>query len=169
MRALTLGLTAVTAVALASCATQSAAPPAPAPAPAPTPPPAPVPPPPPPPPPQDWRDIALTSGDWTYRTEAGGPVAEFGVGAPAFILRCQLAARQVVIERAGAATGARLIVRTSFGERAVTAGAPLPAGDPLLDQMAFSRGRVTIAAEGLPMLVVPAWPEPARTIEDCRS
>jgi hypothetical protein len=66
------------------------------------------------------------------------------------------------------AAGTRLIVRTSFGELAVADGAPLPAADPLFDQMAFSRGRFTIAAEGLPMLVIPAWPEPARAIEDCR-
>jgi hypothetical protein len=85
------------------------------------------------------------------------------------VLRCLPATRQVVVQRTGAAPGARLVVRTSFGERPVAAGAPLPAGDPLLDQMAFSRGRFTVAADGLPMLVIPVWPEPARTIEDCRS
>jgi hypothetical protein len=132
-------------------------------------PPAPPPPPPSPPPPQDWRDIALTPGDWAYRAEPGGSVAEFGAGAPAFALRCLPGARQVVVERIGAPAGARLVVRTSFSERAIAAGTPLPAADPLLDQMAFSRGRFTVAAEGLPMLIIPVWPEPARTIEDCRS
>jgi hypothetical protein len=161
-------MAAAAAIALAGCVAEKPAPPAPLPAPVPPPPPAPVPPPP-PPPPQDWRDIALTPGDWSYRPEPGGSVAEFGNGTPAFALRCAPSTHQVVMERTGAAAGARLVVRTSFGERAVAAGAPLPAADPLLDQMAFSRGRFTIAAEGLPMLVIPAWPEPARTIEDCRS
>lgn len=78
------------------------------------------------------------------------------------------AARQVVLERAGAPAGARLAVRTSFGERSVAVGAPLAAGDPFLDQIVFSRGRFTVAAEGLPMLVIPSWPEPARAVEDCR-
>ncbi|HEX5183971.1 MAG TPA: hypothetical protein VFW19_12585 [Allosphingosinicella sp.] len=170
MRAYRLGTAAVLAIALAGCVPRPAAPVAPPPAPVPTPPPAPVPPlpPPAPPPAQDWRDIALTPGDWTYRPDPGGSIAVFGVGAPDFALRCLPAARQIVMDRAGAAAGAPLVVRTSFGERIVAAGTPLPAGDPLLDQMAFSRGRFTVAAPGLPMLVIPAWPEPARTIEDCR-
>ncbi|MEA3003998.1 MAG: hypothetical protein QOH81_2786 [Sphingomonadales bacterium] len=151
-------------LALAGCATRPEAPAAPAPVPeAPPPPPAP----PAPPPPQDWRDFALSPGDWTYRAEAAGSSASFGGAGPAFVLRCG-AARQIVIERADAAAGTRLTLRTSFGDRIVAAGAPLPASDPLLDQMAFSRGRFTVAAEGLPMLVIPSWPEAARTIEDCR-
>ncbi|HEY1606810.1 MAG TPA: hypothetical protein VGF77_14555 [Allosphingosinicella sp.] len=171
MRAFTLGAAAAAAIALAGCVPRPAAPVAPPLMPVPPPPAPPVPPPPPapPPPPQDWRDIALTPGDWTYRPDPGGSVATFGTAAPDFALRCLSAVRQMVMERTGAAAGARLVVRTSFGTRTVASGTPLPAGDPLLDQMAFSRGRFTIAAEGLPMLVIPAWPEPARTIEDCRS
>jgi hypothetical protein len=34
--------------------------------------------------------------------------------------------------------------------------------------MVFSRGRFTVEVPGAPMLVIPAWPEPARVIEDCR-
>ena len=165
MRAITLTLSAAMALALAACASQPEAPPAPAPAPPAPPPPAP---PPPPPPPQDWRDIALTPGDWSYRTEPAGSVAQFGAGTAAFTLRCAPASRQLVVARGDAAAGTRLTVRTSFGERVLAAGAPLPAADPLLDQIAFSRGRFTVAADGLPMLVIPSWPEPARAIEDCR-
>jgi hypothetical protein len=43
-----------------------------------------------------------------------------------------------------------------------------PAGDAALDWIAFSRGRFVVAATGMPLLVLPAWPEPARVIEDCR-
>ena len=47
--------------------------------------------------------------------------------------------------------------------------AQLPAADGLLDQIAFSRGRFLVAGGGLPTLVVPAWPEFARVVEDCRA
>jgi hypothetical protein len=164
MRAIFSGAAAVALMALAGCTTAPQAPPARAPAPEAPPPPAP--PPPSPPPPTDWRDLALTPGDWTWRADPAGSAAEFGAGAPAFALRCR--AGQIVPERAGAAAGARLVVRTSFGERTIASGAPIPAADPLFDQIAFSRGRFTIVAEGLPMLVIPSWPEPARAIEDCR-
>jgi hypothetical protein len=167
MRAVLLATAAAAAIALAGCAAKPEAPPAPAPAPPAPPAPAPVPPPP-PPPPQDWRDIALTPGDWTYRAVPSGSAAVFGETAPLFTVRCATVARQVSLERPDAPAGTRLVVRTSFGERTIAAGTPLAAADPLLDQMAFSRGRFTIAADGLPMLVIPSWPEPARAIEDCR-
>jgi hypothetical protein len=41
--------------------------------------------------------------------------------------------------------------------------------DPLLDAMAFSRGRVGLSALSLPTLIVPAWAEVARVVEDCRA
>ena len=47
--------------------------------------------------------------------------------------------------------------------------ARLNPGDPVLDAMVFSRGRFAVEAPGTPLLVVPAWPEPARVIEDCRA
>ena len=40
--------------------------------------------------------------------------------------------------------------------------------DELLDAMAFSRGRFVIEQAGAPTLVVPAYPEVGRVIEDCR-
>jgi len=63
--------------------------------------------------------------------------------------------------------GGAIAIRTSFGERTITAS-PLPAVDPLFDQMAFSRGRFLVRAAGVPDLVLPTWPEPARVIEECR-
>ena len=135
---------------------------------------------PPPPARADWRDIPLTPGGWTYAGQAEASEARFGPfgGQPAFTLRCERARRQVVLSRAGATTGGAMTVRTSFGARnfAVTSrSAPVPnvatsvtAHDPFLDNMAFSRGRITIELPGTPMLVIPSWPEPARVIEDCR-
>jgi hypothetical protein len=71
--------------------------------------------------------------------------------------------------------GVAIIVRTSFGERRLPGNpdhfmsyATLRPSDPLLDQMAFSRGRFLVTSEDGPSLVVPAWPEFSRVVEDCR-
>lgn len=150
--------------ALAGCAQAPA--PAP-PAPIRTPPPAPAPAPPPVAEAPDWRDLALSPGDWSYIP--GGAQAAFG-GAM-FVLRCDPARRQIAISRI-AAGAAAMTVTTSFGTRRLTlsegGAVSLPAADPLFDQMAFSRGRFTVEVDGLERLVIPAWPEPARIAEDCR-
>lgn len=139
---------------------------APAPAPAPSPPPAAA----------DWRDIPLTPGQWAYQNGAAlfGPAG----AAPLLSVRCDAARREVLLSRAGITTGNVLIVRTSYGSRSlplsVAAGgaselaARVPASDKMLDELAFTRGRFTVEMQGTAMLVVPAWPEPARVIEDCR-
>ncbi len=149
-----------------------------APAPAPAPPPVPAPPPPAPPPappsppPADWRDAPLSPGDWS--DGGGGTVAAFGAGArPDFAVRCDGAGR-ISLARAGAA-GRSIVIRTTFGERSLPAAgqasetvATLAASDQLLDQIAFSRGRFLVQVDGAAPLILPAWPEPARVIEECR-
>lgn len=131
---------------------------------------------PPPPADADWRDVPLTPGGWTYRGDGRVSSASFGAqGAqPSFVVRC--ADRQILLVRGGAAGATTMVIRTSFGARnlpvtAQQAGltASLAPADPMLDQMAFSRGRFTVEVPGLPILIIPAWPEPARVIEDCRS
>ena len=97
---------------------------------------------------------------------------------PQFLVRCE-AGRQISLRRVGATSGTALTLRTTFGDRAVPASvstassvglaASLSVSDSLLDQLAFSRGRFAVDAEGLPRLIVPAWPEPAKVIEDCRA
>jgi hypothetical protein len=119
----------------------------------------------PPPPPvegesEDWRDLPLAPGDWSY--DSGSSEARYGD----FSLRCDVARRQVVLSRLGSSGPLRL--RTTYGERLLAPGGALPAADPLLDEMAFSRGRFTVEARGLATLVLPTWPEPARVVEDCR-
>jgi hypothetical protein len=155
--------TSLTAAALLSaCASR----PEPAPAPV-VPPPvraAPAPPPAAPPPAESgsesWRDLPLAPGDWSYDPAASE--ARYGD----FSLRCDSRRRQIVLARAGAPAPLRL--RTTYGERVVAAGSALAAADPILDEIAFSRGRFTVDAPGMATLVLPAWPEPARVIEDCR-
>jgi hypothetical protein len=40
--------------------------------------------------------------------------------------------------------------------------------DPILDAMAFSRGRILVEAEGQQPVILPSWAEIARIVEDCR-
>jgi hypothetical protein len=117
-------------------------------------------------------DVPATPGDWSY---AGG-LARF---ADHLVLRCDRAAGAVEINRAGTvAPPVQMIVRTEAMERGIAAqpaesdpawiSARVPARDPLLDAMAFSKGRFTVEVAGLPTLYVPSYPEVTRVIEDCR-
>ncbi len=146
-----------------------------------TPLPSPAAPPPAAPPPRaaDWRDWPATPGTWTYRRDERGSVAMFGqMGADALaVLRCDVQNRRLFLSRAGTAT-TPFTIRTSSVTRQLPTGATggeppyaaalLPAGDPLLDAMAFSRGRFTLEQAGLAPLALPAWAEVGRVIEDCR-
>ena len=162
---------------LSACAVQRKPPPVVAP----PPPPRPVATAAPAPPPVDWRDVPLTPGTWRYEAAVGKTAAHFGVpaGTPLATLSCDRAASQVSLHRAGAAPGpVPLSITTTTLTRAFTAApasgtAPqlvlvLTPRDPVLDAMAFSRGRFVIEVAGLPALYLPAWPEVGRVIEDCR-
>jgi hypothetical protein len=157
---------AALAALLAGCSTGQAPPvPAPGPAPRVVPPPAP---PAPPAAPPDWADVTLTPGGWFYSIDATGSQAAFGPdgAAPVFVLRCDRPRREISLSRP-AAPAAALVVRTSYGVRSLPAPRLAPS-DSLLDDIAFSRGRFTVETDGAPTLVIPAWAEPARVIEDCR-
>ena len=164
----------VLAAATAACVPRAPAPPA-APPPAAAPPGAP---PRPAPLAAEWRDWPLTPGTWTYRQDARGSIALFGqAGADASLtVRCDRAARQIYLSRPGG-DPRPFTIRTTSLTRAVTVqptggtpayvAAALPATDPLLDAMAFSRGRFVVEQAGAP-LVVPPYAEIGRAIEDCR-
>ncbi|WEK42798.1 MAG: hypothetical protein P0Y64_15785 [Candidatus Sphingomonas colombiensis] len=170
-----LAATLVATLALASCV--SAPPPVQKPiamAPAPAPPPVTAP----PPLANDWNDWPLTPGTWRYAADSRGTRAMFGNGGDAnVVLRCDRGAQRMYLSRTGTAT-TPLIVRTSSATRSLpvqpTGGAQpyvaaaLATNDPLLDAMAFSRGRVAIQQDGAPILVVPTYAEIGRVIEDCR-
>lgn len=159
--------------------------PAPQPSPPPpvaTPAPAPAPAPPPVSAPSDdhWRDVPATPGDWAYGASGANSFARFGTGTatPRFSLACTASTRQIILTRheATGARGTTLTVRAERSTRALSGqfsadrtaiNVALPASDPLLAAMAFSRGRFAVEAEGLPTLYVPAWPEVTRVIEDC--
>jgi len=132
-------------------------------------------------PPADWRDAAFSPGDWSHGAGTTGSVASYGQlgGDPLLTLRCDRAASRIVLSRAGSASGqVPLSGITSNASRDFTARAlygPAPSlavsftpRDPILDGIAFSRGRWAVEVPGLPTLTLPAWPEVARVIEDCR-
>ncbi len=137
------------------------------------------------PPQQDWRDVALTPGTWTWRGGAGqGSIAQYGLAGQGaqFALRCDLSTRAVIFSRGGggvATAAGSMGFTTSFGLFSLPASygggeppaivASAGARDPRLDQIAFSRGRFLVDVAGQPRLVLPAWPEVARVIEDCRA
>jgi hypothetical protein len=103
--------------------------------------------------------------------EGNQSVARF---ADQFVMRCDPAARTVRLERIAAAPPTAMIVRTQTLSRTLASSQPgqlaaaLPARDPLLDAMAFSKGRFAVEAAGLPTLYIPSWTEVSRVVEDCR-
>lgn len=165
------------AAMLAACA-PSRVPPAPAPAPPPAPRPAPAPAVPAAPPSTNWADAPQTTGTWRYGTQGTYTEAAFisGAGQPLARLRCMADRRMVVLSlpESGVASP-RVTIRTHTAARTLAAQAAgretvagLAPADPLLDAMAFARGRFAIEADGLAPLYLPSWPEVARVIEDCR-
>ena len=99
-------------------------------------------------------------------------------GTARLVLQCTRATRRVSVSLTSAAPAPSLSLWTSVASRnlparfeanAMRVTAELPAFDALLDAIAFSRGRIAVTMAGGVPLVVPAWPEAARTIEDCRN
>ncbi|MCF2513743.1 hypothetical protein LVY65_01500 [Sphingomonas sp. G124] len=113
------------------------------------------------------KALPLAPGQWSYIPTAGGSLASFG---SAVTLRCDRTTRTVTITRpsSGVATGP-LTFATSSLIRTLPLGGRLLANDPLLDAIAFSRGRFLMSDGAGPILAIPAWPEAARSIEDCRN
>jgi hypothetical protein len=130
-----------------------------------------------------WMDAPQTPGDWTYVAESGETLAVFGTGRTPetvqLIIRCNRQTRRVGLARAGTAAGqVEMLVRTETQDRSLTASpvqgsaalivAELAASDPLLDAIAFSRGRFAVDVPGTDPVYAPAWPEITRVVEDCR-
>ncbi len=127
-----------------------------------------------------WTERALTPGGWSYRSDARGGLALYGVGGQdaALVIRCDKAAQRIFISRPGTGAGS-MTLRATTGALAYPArpaggtppyvAAELGVLDRQLDAIAFSRGRFLVAMAGTPDVIIPAWPEVARTIEECRS
>jgi hypothetical protein len=146
----------------------------------------------------NWLDYPATEGDWRWSGSGEQPRASFvgRDGVELLGLRCQRARGLLVIERHGprlsppaaatdpvlaeaqtqlsitTTTRVALLAQPLVGPGEARGGEGLavavPAGDPLLDAMVFSRGRFMVEARGWMPLYLPAWPEVARVVEDCR-
>jgi len=121
---------------------------------------------------------AVASGIWTYAIDARGSRALFGQeGNEALLLiRCDRAARRIYLSVPGGAAGTLSLRATNSVKRVVArptgstppyVAADLSPDDPVLDALAFSRGRFTVALNDR-ATTVPAWPEFTRVVEDCR-
>ena len=128
----------------------------------------------------DWNDWPFTPGYWTYRRDGRGSVAQFGAPGrnPTISFRCDAENRRVTLSRETSAPGGRMVIRTSSMTQTLAAtandansaylAADIAAADPILDAMAFSRGRVLVEMEGQQPIILPSWAEIARIVEDCR-
>ncbi len=122
-----------------------------------------------------WPDMPLSPGRWTYQRARGpGARALFGLPSGSLLAVACEPGRQISITRGGG-TGSAFTIRTSSLVRTLPAAASaaglraqLAAGDPLLDAIAFSRGRFAVETAGAFPLIIPNWPELARVVEDCR-
>ena len=93
------------------------------------------------------------------------------------MLVCDRMAGAMILWRTGTAAGAVPLSVTATGARRVLDATPDAAGgvgarlapaDPLLDAVAFTRGRFMLEIPGNAPLYLPGWPELSRVIEDCR-
>jgi len=93
------------------------------------------------------------------------------------MMRCDASRRVIALVRTVSPGGGQrtMTVTTGLGIRALPAipfeggvVSSLSASDPLLDAMAFSRGRFAVQVTGAQALYIPSWTEVSRVIEDCR-
>jgi hypothetical protein len=128
---------------------------------------------------QNLATATAVTGDWHYSATNGGSEATFSTssGSVQLWLHCTRATRRIGIARPASVAAPFLNVWSSAAERNLPSAfnpatgrltAELGAYDSLLDALANSRGRVAVGISGQSSLVMPAWPELARVIEDCR-
>jgi hypothetical protein len=126
----------------------------------------------------DLDAVQATVGNWSYRAITGGSEADFvdSGGHVRLTLRCNRTSRVVSIVRTGITAAApALLITTTYGSRSLSATfaqgnltAAVAAGDPLLDDVAFTRGKWAVSNAGQAALVVPSWADAVRVFEDCR-
>ena len=120
-----------------------------------------------------------SAGTWSYAAVADGTEASFRTASalPQLTIKCTRSTRRVTISKPATGAAPFLLVWTdsltrnlpaSFNPATARISAELAVTDPLLDAISFSRGRFAVGVSGAPTLVVPAWTEAARVIEDCR-
>jgi hypothetical protein len=132
------------------------------------------------PPAIDLSTATPSDGNWNYTPVAGGSQATFVNLSmqPQLTIQCARGTRRVTIAKPASGAAPYLAVWTSTQPRNLLASfnpatgmisATVSAYDPILDAIAFSRGRIGFSVSGQPTLVLPAWAEVARVMEDCRA
>lgn len=130
--------------------------------------------------PPDFATATPVAGNWQYSSANGASEARFlgSQGQVQLTLHCTIAARRVTISKPASGAAPFLNIWTSAQARSLPASflpatamlsADVSAYDPLLDAIIFSRGRFAVGIAGEPTLVLPAWAEAERVIEDCRA
>ena len=126
----------------------------------------------------DFTYAIPLAGNWTYAATGGEATFLNASAMPQLTIRCDRMTRRVSVSKPASVAVPFLNVWTGTLARNVPASfnpatqrvtIQLTAYDPLLDALAFSRGRIAVYVSGSPALVAPAWPEIARVIEDCRA
>jgi hypothetical protein len=126
----------------------------------------------------DFTYAIPLAGTWIYASTGGEATFLSASAMPQLTIRCDRTARRIGISKPASVAVPFLNLWTSTAARNVPASfdpatkrqtIQLAAYDPLLDALAFSHGRFAVYVSGSPALVLPAWPEVARVIEDCRS
>jgi hypothetical protein len=129
---------------------------------------------------QDLNTATPIAGNWSYAATTDGSEAVFAnaAGNPQLWVHCTRATRRVSIAKPATGAAAFINVWTSSQTQSLASSfnpatgrltIDVAATDPLLDAIVSSRGRIGFTVTGQPPLVVPAWAEAARVIEDCRA
>jgi hypothetical protein len=127
----------------------------------------------------DFSTAVPMDGTWNYAPIPAGSEATFvnTAALPQLTIGCSRATRQVTISRPASVAAPFISVWTTAQTRSLPASfnpatgrltATLSAYDPFLDAIAFSRGRIAVSVTGQPALILPAWADAARVVEDCR-
>jgi hypothetical protein len=128
----------------------------------------------------DLSTATPIDGNWNYATLQGGSEATFvnASGQPQLAITCTRGTRQITISKPATGAAPFILVWTnaltrnlpsSYNPATARLSATVSAFDPVLDAMTFSRGRIGFSALNQPALVVPAWAEVGRVVEDCRA
>ena len=118
-------------------------------------------------------------GNWTYATTEDGSQTVFtdANNQPQLSLRCLRSIRRVVVSKPATAAAPTLTVWSSTATKSFPAtydaatarvSAQIANWDPILDALAYSRGRIAIATNAQ-QLVVPSCADISRIVEDCRA
>ncbi len=120
------------------------------------------------------------AGSWSYAATGDGSETTFSnqAGFIQLWVHCSRVARRITIAKP-ASSAAPFVnvwsssltqsVPSSFNPATGRLTIDLSSYDPLLDAIASSRGRIGFAVAGQAPLIIPAWAETARVIEDCRA